>query len=151
MVVVLDKNDISYKEQVRNTIRFMNNPLIQSGTKVSDLVTDYLPINNAQTTYQKVTYRDEEHDKLKNINRIINIVYYCGIAVLLLLLFTANNLYPTERYPLYIFLILLPYLYPWIYRFAGILWGFIYPTINYTGPKNAFIDEPTYTNQPYDI
>ena len=46
MVVVLDTTDTSYQAQVRNTLQFMNNPLIRSGTKVSDLVTDYLPLIN---------------------------------------------------------------------------------------------------------
>ena len=140
----------AYKIQVKNTINFLNNPLIQSGTKMSDLLTNYLPVNNAQIKYEKVVYRDEEHAKLKNVNRIINIIYYCGVVLLLLLLFSSDNLYLKERLPLYIFLIILPYLYPWLYKLAGGIWGFIFPMINYTGPKNAFIDK-TYTQQPYDI
>jgi len=146
----LDESVNAYQAQVQNTITLLNNPLLQSGTKISDLLTNYLPINNAQTKYEKVIYRDEEHSKLKNVNRIINIIYYCGVVVLLLLLFTSDNLYPKERFPLYIFLILLPYLYPWLYKLAGFIWGFIFPMINYTGPKNAFIDK-TYTELPYDI
>jgi hypothetical protein len=142
--------DAEYRTQVKNTITLLNNPLLQTGTKMSDLLTNYLPINNAQTTYEKVVYRDEEHSKLKNVNRIINIVYYCGVVVLLLLLFTSDNLYLKERFPLYIFIIILPYLYPWIYKLAGVLWGFVFPMIDYTGPKNAFIDK-NYTQQPYDI
>jgi hypothetical protein len=148
-MVVVDTNDSQTK--VVNTIEFIQNPLVQSGTKMTDLLKDYLPLNNAQTTYEKVVYRDEQHNKLKSINRIINIVYYCGVVVLLLLLFTSNNLFPRERYPLYIFLILLPYLYPWIYKLAGGVWGFIFPVINYTGPKNAFMDETYKQEKPYDI
>lgn len=148
----LDTSVNTYQSQVRNTINFLNNPLIQSGTKMSDLLTNYLPINNAQTTYEKVVYRDEEHIKLKSVNRVINIIYYCCVALLLLLLFIDNNLFLGERYPLYIFLILFPYLYPWLYKLAGKIWGIIFPMINYTGPKNAFIDESnTYTKKPYDI
>lgn len=146
----LDTSVNAYKIQVQNTINFLNNPLIQSGTKMSDLLTNYLPVNNAQIKYEKVVYRDEEHSKLKNVNRIINIIYYCGVVLLLLLLFSSDNLYLKERYPLYTFLILLPFLYPWLYKLAGIIWGFIFPMIDYTGPKNAFMDK-TYVQKPYDI
>ena len=139
------------KDIVKKLISFLNdNPLIEKGGEMSDLLTNYLPINNAQTTYEKVEYRDEEHHKLKSINRIINIVYYCGVVVLLLLLYTENNLLISERYPLYIFLILLPYLYPWIYKFTGKIWGFIVPVFDYTGPKNAFIDTMPKQNT-YDV
>ena len=142
--------DADYQTQIKNTITLLNNPLLQTGNKMSDLLTNYLPINNAQTTYEKVVYRDEEHSKLKSVNRIINIVYYCGVVLLLLLLFTSDNLYLKERLPLYIFIIILPYLYPWLYKLTGVIWGFIFPMIDYTGPKNAFIDK-NYTQQPYDI
>jgi hypothetical protein len=139
------------KDNVKKIITFLNdNPLIKTGDEMTDLLTNYLPINNAQTTYEKVEYRDEEHHKLKSINRIINIIYYCGVVLLLLLLYTENNLLIGERYPLYIFLILLPYLYPWIYKFTGKLWGFIVPSFDYTGPKNAFIDKTPKENT-YDI
>jgi hypothetical protein len=141
----------SNKKSVKKLITYLkDNPLIGTGNEMSNLLTNYLPINNAQTTYEKVEYRDEEHHKLKSINRIINIIYYCGVVVLLLLLYTENNLLINERYPLYIFLILLPHLYPWIYKFTGKLWGFIYPVFDYTGPKNAFIDINPIKNT-YDI
>lgn len=160
-MVVLDFNTImnyfdlssnqANKVKVNELIQYLNdNPLIGTGAEMSDLLTNYLPINNAQTTYEKVEYRDEEHGKLKTTNRIINIVYYCGVVLLLLLLFTENNLFLDERYPLYIFLILLPFLYPWIYKIAGQMWGFIYPVLDYTGPKNAFIDTMPKQNT-YDV
>ena len=146
----LDTSVNSYQVQVQNTITLLNNPLLKSGNTMSNLLTNYLPVNSAQTKYEKVIYRDEEHSKLKNVNRIINIIYYCGVVVLLMLLYTSDNLYPKERLPLYLFLILLPHLYPWLYKLAGVLWGFVFPMIDYTGPKNAFIDK-TYTQKPYNI
>lgn len=143
--------NVVYKSQVTSAINTLNNtPLIYTGSIVSDLLTNYLPINNAQTTYEKVVYRDEEHSNLKSVNRIINIIYYCGVVLLLLLLFSEDNLYLSERFPLYIFLILLPYLYPWIYKFFGMIWAGIFPMIDYTGPKNAFIDK-TYIPTAYNI
>ena len=81
----LDTNVNTYQTQVKNTINFLNNPLLQSGTKMSELIKNYLPNNNAQATYQKVVYRDAEHAKLKTINRIINIIYLSAVVVLLLL------------------------------------------------------------------
>jgi hypothetical protein len=100
-----------------------------------------LPLtDNSQTNFRKSEYRSEEHDKLKSINRTINIIYYSCIILLFMLLFTDNNLYFKERFIFYIFLIFLPYLYPWIFMYTIKLKNVIMPTITYTGPKNAFID-----------
>ena len=83
---------------------------------------------------------------------VCGVIRTCSAAlfVLLLLLYTENNLLISERYPLYIFLILLPYLYPWIYKFTGKIWGLLVSSIDYTGPKNAFIDKTPIQNT-YDI
>lgn len=137
--------------EVKSSIsNYENSPLLYAGPLISDLLTNYLPINNANTTYEKVIYRDIEYTNLKNVNIIINIIYYCIVVLLFLLLFSDNNLYLGERFPLYIFLILLPFLYPWVYKFAGLIWESIFPKILYTGPKNAFIDK-IYVEHSYDI
>ena len=106
--------------------------------------------DNSQTNFRKTEYRSEEHDKLKSINRTINIIYYSCIILLFMLLFTDNNLYLKERFIFYIFLIILPYLYPWIFMYTIKLKNVIMPTITYTGPKNAFIDINN-AEYPYNI
>ena len=97
-------------------------------------------IDNSQTVYSKIEYREIEHNKLKNINTIINTIYYCFIILLFMLLYTNNDLHISERYIFYIFIIALPYIYPWIFMFIVKIKNVIAPTINNTGPKNAFID-----------
>jgi hypothetical protein len=74
-------------------------------------------IDNSQTTYSKIEYRELEHNKLSSINKIINIIYYCFIILLFMLLYTNNDLHISDRYIFYIFLITLPYIYPWIFMF----------------------------------
>ena len=100
-----------------------------------------LPLtDDSQTNFRKTEYRSDDHNKLKSINRTINIIYYSCIILLFMLLFTDNNLYLKDRFIFYIFLIILPYLYPWIFMYTIKLKNVIMPTITYTGPKNAFID-----------
>ena len=100
-----------------------------------------LPLtDDSQTNFRKTEYRSDEHNKLKSINRTINIIYYSCIILLFMLLFTDNNLYLKDRFIFYIFLIILPYLYPWIFMYTIKLKSLIMPSITYTGPKNAFID-----------
>ena len=67
-----------------------------------------------------------------------------------MLLYTDNNLYLKERFIFYLFLVLLPYLYPWIFMYSNKLKNLIMPNISYTGPKNSFNDvgEELY---PYNI
>lgn len=107
-------------------------------------------INNSQTNFRKTEYRSEEHNKLKSINSTINTIYYACIILLFMLLYTDNNLYLKERFIFYLFLVLLPYLYPWIFMYSNKLKNLIMPNISYTGPKNAFNDvgEELY---PYNI
>ena len=101
----------------------------------------YTPIDESDTNFRKVEYRTKEHEKLRLVNRIINIVYYACIILLFMLLYTNDTLYLKDRFVLYIFLLILPYLYPWIWMLGNKLKNLIMPDISYTGPKNAFIDK----------
>jgi hypothetical protein len=98
-------------------------------------------LDDSDTNFRKVEYRTEEHDKLRMVNRIINMIYYAFIILLFMLLYTNDTLYLKDRYILYIFLLILPYLYPWIWILGNKLKNLIMPDISYTGPKNAFIDK----------
>jgi len=100
----------------------------------------YYPTDNSNTNFRKTEYRSEEHEKLKLINRVINIIYYAFLILLFMLLYTNNTLNLKERYPLYIFLLIFPYLYPWLWMLFNKLLNLIMPS-EYTGPKNAFIDK----------
>ena len=101
----------------------------------------YTPIDESDTNFRKVEYRTEEHEKLRLVNRIINIVYYACLILLFMLLFTNDTLYLKDRFVLYLFLLIFPYLYPWIWILGNKIKNLIMPDISYTGPKNAFIDK----------
>ena len=108
------------------------------------------------TTVRKIDYRDIEHNKLKTINSTINIIYYICLLLLFILLFSENNLLLKDRFLFYIFLILLPFLYPWIYILIKKIWTSLFPNILTQGPKNAFLNNidtnlPDYKNTPYNI
>ena len=75
----------------------------------------YYPTDTSLINLTDSRYKNVKHDQLKVINNIINIIYYSLLLLLFLLLYSSNNLYIQDRAVLYIFLIILPYLYPWIF------------------------------------
>ena len=77
----------------------------------------YYPVIDTATNFRKVEYRNDEHEKLRSINRMINIIYYACVVLLFMLLYSNNTLYLKDRIVLYIFLLILPYLYPWLWMF----------------------------------
>ena len=89
-------------------------------------------------------YRLLQHQQLKYINFFINIVYYSLLLLLFLLLFSSNNLYLKERGILYIFLIILPFLYPWIFMGFVALKLSIFPNKDEKGPYVPFQDNSGY-------
>jgi hypothetical protein len=136
--------------ETQTLITDLNQPYVTNGDNLVAMLSKYIPKSNADATYTKIQYRDVEYSKLKNINTIINGVYYFGVIFLFILLFTSNNFYLKERFMFYIFLILLPFLYPWLYLYVTKIWRFLFPVSLLSGPKNAFIDESTQPNV-YDI
>ena len=127
---------------------------------VSTILTNNTPNSDVHNTIvRKIDYREIEYNKLKSINSTINIVYYILLILLLVLLYSENNLLLKERFLFYMFLILLPYLYPWIYILTKKIWTSLFPEILTEGPKNAFLNNidtnfpdytmvPNYTNKP---
>jgi len=104
-----------------------------------------------KTTYRKIEYRSAEQETLSTLNQYVTVTYYVAFGVLLLLLGTSGNLQFQERFLVYLLLLLLPVLYPfvfsWIYH-AVVSWTKPDPT---HGPKNAFLDtKPTKMNA-YDM
>ena len=127
---------------------------------VNTILTNSTPNSDVYNTIvRKIDYREIEYNKLKIINSIINIVYYIVLILLFALLFSENNLLLKERFLFYIFLILLPYLYPWIYILTKKIWASLFPDTLTQGPTNAFLNNidtnfpdytmvPNYTNKP---
>jgi hypothetical protein len=110
---------------------------------IMDVLDAYLPEYDANTLYREIEYRDAEYIKLSYINYYLNILYYCAFVVLMLLLFSSGNLFLQDRFLIYIFLGLLPILYPWVFMLFRRLFNYIYPSLRYNGPVNAFVDTNT--------
>ena len=124
--------------------------------KVNTILDNNTPTNDDYTTIvRKIDYRDIEYNKLKKINSTINIVYYICVGVLFILLYSENNLLLKDRFLFYIFLLLIPYLYPWGYILLKKLWNTLIPNDLTQGPKNAFLNNintnyPDYRNIDYN-
>ena len=117
---------------------------------LSTLLTKITPTDEYETTIRKVEYRDMEYDKLKQMNKLINTIYYIGVGVLFVLLYSENNLLLADRYLFYIFLLLLPFLYPWVFILLKNIWKKMFPTESTYGPKNAFLNNNN-ERLPFDI
>jgi hypothetical protein len=101
----------------------------------------YMPETNPELTYRKIQYRDMEHDKLKWINNMMNIVYYSLLITLFLILYSSENLHFKERFLLYFFLIIAPLIFPFVYNFIKKIFNWFGNSVNpIHGPKNAFLN-----------
>ena len=139
-----DRLKYSYNTLVNITESIdMINKLKDINTKIIDEfqkkgVNDY-SINS--TNYRKTDYRNNENQKLYSINNILTFVYYILFGVLLLSLFVSQNLKIGSRFPIYIFLILLPiWIYPNLYYIIKNIYYYLKKKSEYHGPKNAFLD-----------
>jgi len=99
----------------------------------------FYPVDKSEINITQSEYKLLQHQQLKYINFFINIVYYSLLILLFLLLFSSNNLYLKERAILYIFLIILPFLYPWIFMGLMQIKNMLFSN-KPLGPSNAFVD-----------
>jgi hypothetical protein len=85
--------------------------------------------------YEKINYRAIEHQKLYNINKIFDILFYCFyFAFLLIIICTRTS--KKEHFLIYLFIALIPYIYPYLFKFSTRL-NLKTPT---NGPKSSFTD-----------
>ena len=116
-----------------------------------DKLTQYYPYVSSDTTYRKIEYRGTEHDFLMTINTFINIIYYVLLFVMVILLASSNRLLIKERFLVYLLLILLPFLYPYIYSFCKKIFNSLFISKPIHGPKNAFVELPPPNIDAFDI
>ena len=102
----------------------------------------FYPSINSSTTYRKIEYRDKEHELLMTINSIINIIYYVLLFFMAILLASSGKLLIKERFLIYLLLLVLPFLYPYIFDFFKKIFVSLFVTKELHGPKNAFIELP---------
>ena len=150
-VTTLMNTDIMNTPSDVTTLINSNQDISMNTDTLSYILTNNTPTDDDYNTLtRKINYREIEYEKLKRNNSIINYIYYILVFLLLLLLYSEDNLFLKDRFLFYLFLVLLPYLYPWVYSFLGNLWSTTFPNNFIQGPKNAFINNID-TNLPYDI
>ena len=92
---------------------------------------------NPDVIYEKVNYREIEHEKLHNINKALDILFYCFYCAFLLIMICMGNI-KREHFLIYLIIGLIPIVYPFLFKLIGYLMSYI--SVNSHGPKNAFID-----------
>ena len=105
----------------------------------------YLPSFDANSSYRKIDYTNEESALLSRVNYYINILYYIVFSILILLLASSNRLYFRERFVIYIFLAILPYLFPWMFIITKKLWRYLFPIVDYGGANVVDTNTNTLT------
>ena len=93
-----------------------------------------------ETTYKKIEYRNEAHEVLNTLNYWMTVSYFILLMVMLILLATSNRLNLMERFPLYLFLFLLPVVFPYLFEGLKYLYYSLFPNTPTSGPPNAFIE-----------
>jgi hypothetical protein len=92
---------------------------------------------NPDVIYEKVNYREIEHEKLHNINKVLDILFYSFYCAFLLIMVCMGNI-KREHFLIYLIIGLIPIVYPFLFKLIGYLMSYI--STNSYGPKNAFID-----------
>jgi hypothetical protein len=119
------------------------NQVITIDTPLYNVLDKYLPDHDSNTIYREIEYRDNEYAKLSKLNYYLNVFYYCLFIILILVLFSSDKIFLQERFMVYLFLAILPILYPWLFMLFRRIFVYIYPS--YNGPINAFVDTNTGT------
>lgn len=134
-----------YKKSLEDLkAKAINPPACDNGNGNKNKFMDYLMSQNAlpniQTMYKKIEYRNEAHELISTINRWMTILYFVLLLGLIVTLAVSNKLMLRERYVLYLFLIALPFLLPYLFELIKYLYRLVFPPSKIHGPKNAFLE-----------
>lgn len=113
---------------------------LQNNLDISlNLLFDYLKKQNINPNviYEKINYREKEHEKLYNINKVLNILFYCFYTAFLIIILCTGNL-KREQFLIYLFVGLIPIIYPYLFKLAS--YAVNYMSSDSQGPKDAFIN-----------
>jgi hypothetical protein len=93
-----------------------------------------------ETTYKKIEYRNEAHELLDTVNYWMTVSYFMILVLMLVLLLASNRLNLMERFPLYLFLFLLPVVFPYLFEGLKYFYYSLFPNIPSSGPSYAFVE-----------
>lgn len=112
----------------------------QDKTGLISFLQGQLSTQTPETIYKKIEYRDEAHEFLSTMNNLLTIFYFLILGLMLVILIVTQNVKLKERFILYLFLILQPFLFPYFYDFVKYLYSLVFPRDETHGPKNAFLE-----------
>lgn len=135
---------------VPNTTNASKNEDTGTGKFMSYLMSQN-PIHNPETTYKKIEYRNEAHEWLSTVNTWMTILYFVILVVMLLLLAVSSKLFLKERFMLYVFLVVLPFVFPYLFELLKYLYGYVFQDSPTHGPKNAFLDTKMKIIDSYNV
>jgi hypothetical protein len=101
----------------------------------SDLKTQNI---NPNLLYEKIKYRDIESQKLRNANKVLDILFYCFYFSFIVIGLVTRNV-KIEDFLIYVFVGVIPFLYPFMYKNTSYIIGLFHVD----GNKNAFIEDET--------
>jgi hypothetical protein len=115
-----------------------------ANTKASGAFSKYLmsqnPIERPDTTFKKIEYRSEAHEWLTTINLWMTILYFVLLALMIGLLVVSDKLFLRDRFMLYLFLVVLPFAFPYFFDLLKMLYFYIVPPEPSHGPKSSFVE-----------
>jgi uncharacterized protein (UPF0335 family) len=98
----------------------------------SDLKTQNI---NPHLLHTKIHYREIEKQKLTNTDKILDTLFYCFYVSFIIIMIVTRNI-NAEHFVFYIFIGLIPFLYPFVFKNAN----YLIHSFKIDGPKNAFIE-----------
>lgn len=128
-----------------------NTPPVQDSGRFMNYLLSLNPVQNPDTTYRKIEYRNEAHELLSTINLWLTILYFVILVVMLGLLSAANKLLLRERFLLYLFLVVLPFVFPYLFELVKYLYEYLFPNTPHHGPKDAFLEIKTNPVDSFNV
>jgi len=138
----LDKTILELETKIYGNIVVNNKNLLNLSEK-TDISLNYLfsYLNkqklSSDVIYDKIEYRDIEHEHLYNRNKLFDILFYCFYFSFLLIMICTQNI-KKENFLIYLFVGLMPFIYPFVFKW--ILYLIRYLSNDIHGPKKAFVD-----------
>ena len=136
-------NYSNYINTINNALEFQKVLDSSLNNLFDSLKKEYI---NPNVLYEKVNYREIEHQKLTNINKALDILFYSFYFSFLLIMVCMGNT-KREHFLIYLFVGLIPIIYPFLFKFGKLFVNYLSPPLH--GPKNAFLD--SHTTYDYDI
>ena len=138
----LDKIIILLELKIYSNVIYNNQNLLKLSKTIDSSLNNlfnYLKKENisSDVIYEKIEYRDIEHEKLYNRNKILDVLFYCFYFAFILIMICIGNI-KKEYFLIYLFIGLIPYIYPFIFKL--LLDTIKYLSTKVHGPKNAFVD-----------